>query len=217
MGNVPAIFSATDPALGDAFELAVRIPVGLPSSSIPFGTSRFDQYVSSSVIDVTIGDWTLPLPQQRLFRSRVEIGDNVSATAPPNDTLYYPADRFTISVANDSNIGAAECPLGLFANTNRSCYSTSIFTSGQDITGRSLNGTSLTDLDIGLFTPTTLSLVFADFDFNYRMLTFGNVVQTTQFASDVPEPATWAMMIGGFGMVGGAMRRRRISAKISFA
>jgi probable phosphoglycerate mutase len=25
----------------------------------------------------------------------------------------------------------------------------------------------------------------------------------------VPEPATWAMMIGGFGLVGGALRRRR--------
>jgi hypothetical protein len=33
----------------------------------------------------------------------------------------------------------------------------------------------------------------------------------------VPEPATWAMMIGGFGMVGGAMRRRRVSTKVSFA
>ncbi len=26
--------------------------------------------------------------------------------------------------------------------------------------------------------------------------------------SGVPEPASWAMMIGGFGMIGGAMRRR---------
>jgi uncharacterized protein YjiK len=25
----------------------------------------------------------------------------------------------------------------------------------------------------------------------------------------VPEPATWAMMVGGFGMIGGAMRRRK--------
>jgi hypothetical protein len=35
----------------------------------------------------------------------------------------------------------------------------------------------------------------------------------------VPEPATWAMMIGGFGMVGGAMRRRRASTRttVSFA
>lgn len=28
-------------------------------------------------------------------------------------------------------------------------------------------------------------------------------------AAAVPEPASWAMMIGGFGMVGGAARRRR--------
>jgi hypothetical protein len=33
----------------------------------------------------------------------------------------------------------------------------------------------------------------------------------------VPEPATWAMMIGGFGMVGGAMRYRRRQPKVSFA
>ncbi len=30
----------------------------------------------------------------------------------------------------------------------------------------------------------------------------------------VPEPAAWALMIGGFGMVGGALRRR---AKVSYA
>ncbi len=33
----------------------------------------------------------------------------------------------------------------------------------------------------------------------------------------VPEPATWAMMILGFGLVGGAMRRRRVTAAINFA
>ena len=31
----------------------------------------------------------------------------------------------------------------------------------------------------------------------------------SQVLSAVPEPATWAMMIGGFGLVGGTMRRRR--------
>ena len=33
----------------------------------------------------------------------------------------------------------------------------------------------------------------------------------------VPEPATWAMMILGFGMVGGALRRRRQSVRVTFA
>jgi hypothetical protein len=32
----------------------------------------------------------------------------------------------------------------------------------------------------------------------------------------VPEPATWAMFIGGFGMIGGAMRRRQRTT-VSFA
>jgi hypothetical protein len=33
----------------------------------------------------------------------------------------------------------------------------------------------------------------------------------------VPEPSTWAMMIGGFGVVGlAARRRRRVTARISF-
>jgi hypothetical protein len=35
--------------------------------------------------------------------------------------------------------------------------------------------------------------------------------------SAVPEPSTWAMMIGGFGLVGGAMRRRsRVKTTVSF-
>ncbi len=40
---------------------------------------------------------------------------------------------------------------------------------------------------------------------------------TTGGPSAVPEPATWAMMIGGFGMVGGAMRYRRRKTTVSFA
>ena len=38
--------------------------------------------------------------------------------------------------------------------------------------------------------------------------------QTPQ-ASAVPEPATWAMMIGGFGLVGAAMRRRETSVRFA--
>lgn len=37
----------------------------------------------------------------------------------------------------------------------------------------------------------------------------------TRSVAAVPEPATWAMMIGGFGMVGGSMRYRRRSKSTS--
>jgi len=33
--------------------------------------------------------------------------------------------------------------------------------------------------------------------------------------SGVPEPASWAMMVGGFGLIGAAMRRRRTSVSIA--
>ena len=36
-------------------------------------------------------------------------------------------------------------------------------------------------------------------------------VMGTRLASAVPEPGTWATMIGGFGLVGAALRRRRPS------
>lgn len=37
------------------------------------------------------------------------------------------------------------------------------------------------------------------------------------FIAAVPEPASWALMIGGFGLVGGAMRRRAKQINVSVA
>lgn len=44
----------------------------------------------------------------------------------------------------------------------------------------------------------------------------GQLIGLTAFAG-VPEPATWALMIGGFGMVGGAMRVRSRKARFAAA
>lgn len=41
------------------------------------------------------------------------------------------------------------------------------------------------------------------------------VVAAVDSPSDVPEPASWAMMIAGFGLVGGAMRRRPVAVRFA--
>ncbi len=40
---------------------------------------------------------------------------------------------------------------------------------------------------------------------------------TVSGSTSVPEPATWAMMIFGFGLVGSAMRRRQVRTAVSFS
>jgi hypothetical protein len=49
--------------------------------------------------------------------------------------------------------------------------------------------------------------------------TYAGDTYTLNFAAEpaVPEPATWAMMIAGFGLVGGALRRHSIRTSIACA
>lgn len=44
-----------------------------------------------------------------------------------------------------------------------------------------------------------------------------NVGDHIRVLTAVPEPAAWAMMIGGFAMVGGMMRRRRTTMRVTYA
>ena len=41
------------------------------------------------------------------------------------------------------------------------------------------------------------------------------IYDTATATAAVPEPATWAMMLGGFGLIGGAMRRRRTTVRFA--
>ena len=43
----------------------------------------------------------------------------------------------------------------------------------------------------------------------------GSVTLGGNAVAAVPEPASWAMMIGGFGLVGGAMRRRKANMSLA--
>ena len=73
-------------------------------------------------------------------------------------------------------------------------------------------GYGLTTRDSGLlssFTTDRFRFTAINGDKYYAMSEF------QAFSAGVPEPASWAMMLGGFGLIGGAMRSRRKSA-VSF-
>lgn len=88
-----------------------------------------------------------------------------------------------------------------------------------------LNGTAFTLTSTGIFDTGTLG--FISMLANNTLSISGRAGQsgqasysgTLQFANRaVPEPAIWAMMLLGFGMIGFAMRRRpKYSTRVNFA
>jgi len=101
--------------------------------------------------------------------------------------------NFTINYADDD--GVAGFPLALDNNTASGSFS---YRSGDYVSNRFLTV-------FGNFT----NFYVAGETTGYESIAF----QT----SPVPEPATWGLMLAGFGIMGAAMRTRRRSAAVTFA
>lgn len=92
--------------------------------------------------------------------------------------------------------------------------------------GSLFSGFSITAPNLGftqfsaptLFTGPLSAPVFSMGSFTLINPFFGNGrLNISQVQSAVPEPATWAMMLVGFGLTGAAMRHRRRRTSITFA
>ncbi|KQS04277.1 hypothetical protein ASG11_08445 [Sphingomonas sp. Leaf357] len=87
---------------------------------------------------------------------------------------------------------------------------TNVIIANDDLTGLTDSG-----FTVNLLAGTVYTAVIAGFDnqdFGTYTLTIANATAA------VPEPATWAMMIAGFGMVGFGMRRRaKPSVRVTYA
>lgn len=76
-----------------------------------------------------------------------------------------------------------------------------------------ISGTSLGFAQFGgqtVFSGSLSNPVFAPGTFNFTGFTRGTLT-VSEVTAAVPEPATWAMMIGGFALVGSSMRRKKMS------
>ena len=112
-------------------------------------------------------------------------------------------------------------------SANGSTIFTGVFPLGSGSGGDSFTGPAGTTVT-GSGSSRTITIPIAllagvnSFDFTYGNLQgFGdeawgldNVRITAQVGAVVPEPASWALMIAGFGLLGGRVRRR--SAKVAF-
>ncbi|WP_293681469.1 PEPxxWA-CTERM sorting domain-containing protein [uncultured Phenylobacterium sp.] len=91
---------------------------------------------------------------------------------------------------------------------------------GSDIDFEFSNGDSftLTGLSPSGYDPTTFFGAISTSAFSSVLIrSTGGVeealnIQSVSFGGVVPEPTSWALMIGGFGMAGAALRRRRLAA-----
>lgn len=110
--------------------------------------------------------------------------------------------------ANSFFGGARSVTMSTFVDANNG-----IFTGNQLATATFTSIGSRTEMDaLGLSSPYSETVRF-DLTFGGEG-SFNNTVNLSGVAA-VPEPASWAMMLGGFGMLGGALRRRRTT--VAFA
>jgi hypothetical protein len=168
----------------------------------------------------TVGTSSTPLSTYQGFTFT-----NVSAANGSNRTDGY--GNGVVSAPNVIFNGSARIATissaSLFSLT--SAYFTSAFfdQSATVIGYNGLNQVFSETFNILLSGPTLHSFNTTSIDrFTFRgnagsQVVIDNLSIDTAAAAGVPEPATWAMMTLGFGAMGFAMRRKKVSTRIRFA
>ena len=146
------------------------------------------------------------------------LGASIKLKRPDNSVLVVSLPVYTSSTMVDAFDGTDDYDgasgrtiAGVSAADNDSVTLTSasdmaLFTSGSDL--------------VATFSATGASSASGAGNLTTKFTTKAGGYATVQYAYDdtsaVPEPASWAMMVGGFGLLGGALRRKRTSTSVRF-
>lgn len=142
------------------------------------------------------------------------------------DIRFYLSDKTTATVTGDrlGNEGQLLADWGTFALGG--VVADNLTFAGQSFVYDPTQGSLLMDVTVHDATQTFGEQTFFQEDPNTDKIArivgdeaggqgpYNQALVTTFGTSAVPEPASWALMIGGFGLVGAAMRRR--AAKVAF-
>lgn len=110
-----------------------------------------------------------------------------------------PASNVRFNFSGDE----ATSELGFQGESTTASFTGRIFADGDPLTQDIFNLSIVPNItQLIVFSNDPGGVIFDNFSFDTAV-------------AGVPEPATWAMMIGGFGLIGGAMRRRRVGTTFS--
>ncbi len=141
------------------------------------------------------------------------------------DTIGSPFDQITLNSVTGTATGSGtylvntvDFTVGL--NSNDSHVNTGTFTNTATVDGNPFSYSVPYTISIGGADSITIggnTLYTNGVKVHFNTLTFSNVGGGTVSGDltatvSVPEPATWAMMVAGFGLVGVGVRRRRPAA-----
>jgi hypothetical protein len=127
-----------------------------------------------------------------------------------NTFLFSPVSTGSYTFVLTSTQAGYDPFLVLYASPfNPASPLTNVIVANDDLTGLTDSGFTQT-----LLAGTVYTAVITGFD----NLDFGTYTLTIANAAAVPEPATWGMMLAGFGMVGFGLRRRaKPSVRVTYA
>lgn len=116
---------------------------------------------------------------------------SLAAFAGPNAAAFFQSGGFNyLAVGGTTNFGVLNVQ-----NTNPDFYTFFRFNAAGDVLGTDANAVSYSVPRMALFNS------------------IASVTAVVPATAPVPEPATWAMMVGGFGLIGATVRRRRVTVR----
>jgi hypothetical protein len=189
---------------------------GAHATTVTDPTGDFLQsFVGTKFADLDITSFTVNFDAAH---SAFDIGATFSGAFDSTHTGLY-------IIGVDTGAGAARPFAGIGEGNVIFDQVIAVQNTGAASLGANVLTTTLSNASFSLVVPTSLLPGTAgvtdprDFRFSFWSRNgLGNNNQNADFAPDnatvasVPEPATWALMIGGFGLVGAATRRRRAAA-----
>nr|WP_245196611.1 PEPxxWA-CTERM sorting domain-containing protein [Sphingomonas jejuensis] len=218
-GHGPASYNQTNSALGASGGLTLSL-LGLTNTGLQFNTGVASTSASgigtTATASATLASANLGInaTTQNLFGPATVVSllglrtGEIRSTASVDAAGLFQGSSSIAGLGLTTTLGTVNA--GLLGNVTPAVNAVLLDVLGLKIT---LNE-QITDGD--MFTTNALSLRFTNFVSGTNLvngaviLGQSQVVRATPVAPPaVPEPATWAMMIAGFGMVGAAMRSRR--------